>query len=227
MPLRDYTCPWVPFVCYRLVEALDVTWPYQVNPVDIPEVKWLIKQSTRTQSTPVKTAKNPQTCDRENYLSLLPLELRSLVLEFLEDIDVKSCVSALGWSIPESHWRRRLGGLIFEFMEVQCDVYINWEFAYFETQQLLRKILGLENRQRIWKALGSVRGIFQNLEKEESSTRLSVFINETYPIYTGPIDPGLKYFNKHVGCAKPFPHTRFLRGDPPTNERCECEKPLS
>lgn len=175
----------------------------------------------------MKTAKNSQTRDRKKIISHhCQKNSAHWSWSFLKTIDVKSCTSAIGWSIPESHWRRRLGGLIFEFMEVPWDVCINWEFAYFETQ-LLKRILGLENRQRVWKALSSVRGIFQNLEKEESPTRLSVFINETYPIYTGPIVPGLGYFDKHEGCAKPFPHTRFVRGDPPTDERCECEKPLS
>lgn len=107
---------------------------------------------------------------------------------------------------------------------------------YTEAQRLTERVLALENRLRIWKALGSIGTIFQNLEKEENPTRLSVLISETYPIFTRTVDPGLKYWNKHMitdkaayaaGCSKRFPHTIFVRGDPPANEPCECEKPLN
>lgn len=220
MPLRSYTCPWVPFVCYNLMDAAEATWPFEVNPFDIPEINGLIKHSTRRYSTRVKA----KTKLEENYLSLLPFELFIRIQEYLGDVEVQNCATALGSYIPESYWRQRLGGLIFELTKVPSDVKVDWKFAYFETQKLTKRILGLENRQRIWKALKSIRAIFHTLGRQESSS-LSVFINETYPIFTGPVDPGLEYWKKH-DCAKPFPHTRFVKGDPPTDEPCECERSL-
>jgi hypothetical protein len=109
LPLRSYIHPWVPYVCYDSREADKVTWPIQVDPVDIPEIKWLIKQSTRRWILPrMKKAEQGQT-----RLAQLPMDIYSRILEFLEVAEMKSCISAVGCSAPAYHWRQRLGGLIF------------------------------------------------------------------------------------------------------------------
>jgi hypothetical protein len=228
MPLRSYTRPWIPFVCFCDTEGhFNVVWPYQVDPVDnIPELPMLIRHSARERwsgRVKVRHIHNRKSCKQQ--LFFLPAELQFRVFGFLDSgIDVKSCASAFGWPIPNSLWREKLDGLIFELSEISCVVDIDWEYAYFETQQVLQRSRGLENRQRIWKALGSIRAFFFRALVKTNHTNLRDFVGDTYPPYSGPLDPENKWLDHAVVCRKPFPHTKYLKGDPPSDGLCECEK---
>ncbi|KAI9926431.1 hypothetical protein AWENTII_007002 [Aspergillus wentii] len=222
LPLRNYTRPWVPCICFIYQDAAYTIWPYQTDPVDIPEVQWIIKQSTRRQvprrSKPLQPVFPPR----------LPWDVYLRVLDFLDDGDAQKCGMATGLPIPGSHWSRRLNGMIYELSELPPDTTISWETAYLEMKRLSEKALGLENRQRIWKALCSIREIYRDINETRNPTSLSFYISQTYPVFRGSPVPKFA----HHECTKAHPHTRFVRGDTPNSEPCVnsepciCEMPL-
>lgn len=118
---------------------------FQTDPVQIPDVKVLVEQSIRAASRKDRRRRRKSRIRRRPLLQrqrgkgqCLPIELCYLILDLLDHSDVKNCLKALEWSIPESYWRQQIGGLVFEHEDVPATVSLDWEFLCLGAERLLR-----------------------------------------------------------------------------------------
>ena len=178
-------------------------WIFRADPVDIPEVKRLVKLST-------ETTRCRDLCRRKEDLSswshpkrgqFLALDVHCLILEFLDCSDVGNYAKALEWSIPDHYWRHRAkaSGLIFEYDDTLEATTIDWMFLAKEVEQLPNSSVGMQNRLRILKVLRKVSDTFQSLEHNGDMTSLQDFVKETYPPYTGPLEHDMDELWTRIG----------------------------
>lgn len=129
------------------------------DPVNIPEIRSAIRRSR------LRSFKRRNASSR--CLSKLSLSLDVLlqILDYLQAADIENLLSATHWQVPDFYWRSRFPRkLIFEAEELISNKTenINWEFLYLEVEKLVRneRLLGLQNRQRIFRILEGTKELF-------------------------------------------------------------------
>lgn len=128
------------------------TLELMTDPVNVPEVLKLREVRARESSQEVTVTRSTESKD------WLPLELKLMVLDYLEYRDVQSILFALGWQVPAHYWKKRFrSGLFFELKDMSPRED-DWYTLWLASEELLHKKppLGLLNRMRIFDILGGV-----------------------------------------------------------------------
>jgi hypothetical protein len=103
-PIEETGQPWIPACLFSVNKADEVTWPFQMDPIEIPEVKALVEQSIRDED---------QECHDQSRIGrpgpYLPTDVLYVILYQLDHADVANFIEAFNWSIPETYWRQRQG----------------------------------------------------------------------------------------------------------------------
>jgi hypothetical protein len=145
------------------------------NPMDIPEVKDIIRKATE-KSADKEERRKPESDTSSNSfgessmrfstsktLLTLPFDIQLLLLDFLRPADARKTLTATGWHVPDSYWRRRSPRkLIFEIDDLDPAVKVDWTFFCQEADELIesKSLYGLQNRQRLFRILTGTRDMF-------------------------------------------------------------------
>ena len=128
------------------------TVEFVTDPVDVPEVLSFRERYARDIIPDLSAFNSNESNGR------LPLELKLMVLDYLEYNDIQSILSALGWKVPAHYWRKRFRrDLFFELKEISLRDE-DWFSLWCASEDLLhnKPPLGLSNRWRIFKILSGV-----------------------------------------------------------------------
>lgn len=129
------------------------------DPMRIPHVGRLIKTSIIR----AKRRKPPQMVD---YLCSpssrkkppaamdLPLGIIFIILDSLQDTDMKNLLLVTHWEIPVSYWRCRVrNGILFEVDKFGPEADMDWQFLCLESVKMVEKGKALWARQQIFNIL--------------------------------------------------------------------------
>lgn len=131
------------------------------DPMDIPEVLSVIRRcSLRGSKRRSSGSQHSSACTLD-----LPLDILLHILDYLHVVDVEHFLVATQWQAPSSYWRSRFPRkLIFEVEELISNPteYVDWRFLCVEVEKLLgnERLLGLQNRQRIFRILEGTKDCF-------------------------------------------------------------------
>jgi hypothetical protein len=136
-----------------------------IDPINVPAVWDLIAKSTELaprKGIQRKTRKSSSLSGLVEHRRIpdLPLDLQFLILDLLCHSDISNLLQALEWRIPDSYWRSRIHGFIFEMEGLASTVDIDWQFFSLKAEQLLESSEGLRNRQRILQKLKGTKTAF-------------------------------------------------------------------
>lgn len=152
---QDYELPGITSQGYLL-------WSW-TDPIDIKAVQDLLTESSKRALS--KEAAGPianMGSSQDVKISNLPLDIKLLVLDCLLYHDIANLLEVLDWEIPNSYWRSRLPGHVFEIENLRLGQPFDWRFFFVGIEQLLKTSPGLLNRQRIYQRIEIIKHHFKN-----------------------------------------------------------------
>jgi hypothetical protein len=138
------------------------TW---TDPVDVKAVKDLLTESSKRASSNklnLEAAGTIMGAYQDVQISKLPLDIKLLVLDCLKCRDIANLLEGLSWEIPNSYWRSRLPGHMFETENLTPGQPFDWQFFALGIEALLETCPGLRNRQRIYQRIEVIKHRFKN-----------------------------------------------------------------
>jgi hypothetical protein len=92
----------------------------------------------------------------------LPLDIKYIILDYLNHTDTRNVLMALKWRIPDQYWRGRVPkDIIWEIKELAASpTDVAWQDLCLEAELLLESLHGLLNRQRIIQVLRGTKSLF-------------------------------------------------------------------
>ena len=158
------------------------TVQFVTDPTTVPEVPGIIEKYIGHKGRALTGVE----CD--DQLSSFPLELKLMVLDFLDYSDVPSALTALRWNVPAHFWRNRFrSNLFFEINDFPTQD-VNWYYLWLASERLLhnKPPPGLVNRCRILRILKAVLHDLNSYQRLYSVRELSTDLNQWSVVYRSP-----------------------------------------